>query len=103
MIIIHAERDSVCMGDDVAAPNEKDFLFVTNKPIDSLMQTLSGYVPAMKNVVWAVSSDQQTIGYLFSDETARYQYELSDRRDRGFATEVLYGSRNRPETGERPT
>ncbi|MBQ9268724.1 MAG: hypothetical protein IJ206_04300 [Oscillospiraceae bacterium] len=77
MIIIHAERDSVCMGDDVAAPNEKDFLFVSNKPIDSLMQTLSGYVPAMKNVVWAVSSDQQTIGYLFSDETARYQYELA--------------------------
>ena len=76
--IIHAERDSVCMGDDVKAPNEKDFLFKTHQPVSALMQALSGYVPSMKNVVWVVSADQRTVGYLFSDETAKYQYELAD-------------------------
>ena len=74
---IRAERDSVCYADDVNAPNAEVFFFMGNQPIADLMRAISGYVPSMKNVVWAVTCQEQTIGYLFSDETAQYQYELT--------------------------
>ncbi len=77
MIRIHAERDSVCMGDDVTAPNAGNFFFLINRNTDALAESLAGYVPPMKNVVWEIICGQHTIGYLFSDETGKYQYELT--------------------------
>ena len=77
MIKIHAERDSVCIGDDVTAPNAKDFFFLRNKPIDDLMQSLCDYVPRMKDVVWEVACKGIVSGHLFSDETGQYQYKTT--------------------------
>ena len=77
MIRIRAERDSVCMGDDVTAPNAETLFFLFTKTIEDLMQSLCGYVPHMKNVVWEVLCNKQTIGYLFSDETGQYQFETA--------------------------
>ena len=76
MIKIHVERDSVCMGDDATAPNAESFSFAPNEPIDVLMQSLCGYVPQMKNVVWEIFCSNTAIGYILSDDTGRYQYEI---------------------------
>ena len=76
MIRIHVERDSVCMGDDVTAPNAESFCFAQNEPIDVLMLSLCGYVPRMKNVAWEILCSNTAVGYLLSDDTGRYQYEI---------------------------
>lgn len=78
MIRIHAERDSVCMGDDVMAPNADDFCFPDDDKTDELLNLLRGYVPEMRNVVWEVTSNRQVVGYLISDETGKYEYENAD-------------------------
>ena len=75
MLRIQAARDSVCMGDDVTAPNADYFFFPPDNTTDDLLLSLCGYVPHMKNVVWEVICNKQIIGYLFSDETGYYQYE----------------------------
>lgn len=80
MIRIHAERDSVCMGDDVLAPNADDFCFPGDVPVDDLMQKLCGYVPQMRNVVWEIVCGRQTIGYLYSGENGEYQYETAGKK-----------------------
>lgn len=77
MIKIHVRRDSVCMGDDATAPNAESFFFQQNESIDALMRSLCGYVPHMKNVVWEIICSNTAIGYLLSDDTGRYQYEIS--------------------------
>ena len=77
MIKINAERDSVCMGDDVMAPNADHFFFEANRTTEDLLLTLCGYVPRMKSVVWEVLCSGETIGYLFSDETGLYRYETA--------------------------
>ena len=77
-IRIRAERDSVCMADDVFAPNADEFTFLPDQPIDALMRTLGAYVPQMRNVVWEVVCERKTLGYLFSDESGQYRYETAN-------------------------
>ena len=75
MIRIYVERASVCMGDDVTAPNEETFFFAQDEPIYTLMQNLCDYVPKMRNVVWEIFCNNTAFGYLISDDTGKYQYE----------------------------
>ncbi len=77
-IEIRAERDSVCMGDDVLAPNAEDLFFFPSEGVDALMRRLCTYVPQMRNVVWEVVCERKTLGYLFSDESGQYRYETTD-------------------------
>lgn len=73
---IHAERDSVCMGDDCNAPNAKDLDYETNELLSSFMDSVANYVPHMKDVVWNVVCKDRTIAYLNFDENADYKYKL---------------------------
>ena len=77
MRIIHAERDSVCMGDDVTAPNADDFALINNISVNEFLEMLCGYVPQMRNVVWEVFCGRKTIGYLYSGDSGTYAREAS--------------------------
>ncbi|MGN1458568.1 MAG: hypothetical protein ACI4XP_11575 [Acutalibacteraceae bacterium] len=74
---IHAERDSVCMGDDCNAPNARDLKYSKNELLSEFMNSVAKYVPAMKNIVWNVLCKGQTIAYLMFDENAEYKCELT--------------------------
>ena len=74
--MIHAERDSVCMGDDVYAPNAEEFPFGGGS-ITELLKAVSGYVPKMKFAVWVVCrsiSSKEALGALYLDENGEYAY-----------------------------
>ena len=75
-IMIHAERDSVCMGDDVTAPNPMDARFEADVPISGLMSWLTGYLPAMKNIEWEILCNNEMIGKIASGEDFAYKSEL---------------------------
>ena len=75
-ILIHAERDSVCMGDDVMAPNAQDVRFDNNMMVSELMKWVVEYVPAMKNYEWDILCNSTMIGKLISGEDCIYRSEL---------------------------
>lgn len=56
-ISIQVNRDSVCMGDDCNS-HEANIVLPENMLLSELLQRLAGYVPSMKNVIWAVQSDE---------------------------------------------
>lgn len=74
---IHAERDSVCMGDDCNAPNARELNYASNEYLSEFMDSVAKYVPSMKNVVWSVACKDRTIAYLIFDENEEYKYELA--------------------------
>ena len=51
---IHAERDSVCMGDDVTAPNEAELEVRGDMQLSGWLRTVADYVPEMEDVIWSV-------------------------------------------------
>jgi len=75
--IIHATRDSVCMGDDCTAPNAADLTYSDREPLSRFMRSVAAYVPSMKNVVWSVYSGDLLIGHLFSGALGMYRSELA--------------------------
>ena len=75
-ILIHVERDSVCMVDDVMAPNAMDAGFEQDTMISELVNGLVGYVPAMINYEWEILCDHKLIGKLVSGEDRTYKAEL---------------------------
>lgn len=74
---VHAERDSVCMGDDCNAPNAKDLYYASNERLSDFMDSVSRYVPSMRNVVWSIECKDKVIAYLIFDENANCKYELA--------------------------
>ena len=78
-MMIHAERDSVCMGDDVMAPNPMDARFEEDAMISELVDWLACYVPAMKNFEWEILCNNKMIGKLASGEDGTYKSELMIR------------------------
>lgn len=74
---INAERESVCMGDDCNAPNAKELEYSTNELLSDFLDSVAGYVPSMKNVVWSVVCKGRTIAYLIFDVNACCKYELT--------------------------
>lgn len=76
--LIHMERQSVCMGDDCNAPNAQDISYRYNETLSSFMLKVMDYVPAMKNVRWILYCGTLYLGYLFSDESGKYQYHIEE-------------------------
>ena len=75
---IHAELDSVCMGDDCTAPNAADLSYSDREMLSAfLRRSVASYVPSMKNVVWSVYSGNRLIGYLYSGALSLYHSELA--------------------------
>ena len=73
---IHAARESVCAGDDFAGMEEKVLVYRSEDHLSSLMQDLGKYVPHLKDVVWSIRCGDMIIGYLYSEGTNPYRYEL---------------------------
>lgn len=66
-VSILLDRDSVCMGDDCNS-HQKEITIDGNIFLSDFLKMVSKYVPSMKNVVWAVVSSLDVIGYIITDE-----------------------------------
>lgn len=78
-ITISLDRESVCMGDD-CIPHQISRVFSQTMLIRDFLQELSGYVPAMANVVWAVvsvNSINNVIGYIVTDNEGKPTIDIS--------------------------
>ena len=72
---ITIDRDSVCMGDDCVSHDE-EITVDENMKLADLLYYLACYVPAMKDVVWAVCSDRGLCGYIITDGEANASIEV---------------------------
>ena len=75
-IMMHLKRDSVCLGDDVTAPNPWNVRLERDTMLSEFMILLIRYVPQMKECEWIVECGRRPIGRLISDESCVYKREL---------------------------
>ncbi|MDE7268468.1 MAG: hypothetical protein K2N89_13480 [Lachnospiraceae bacterium] len=74
---IKVDRQSVCMGDDVTAPNEKMIDVLETDMLSDVVEKVSIYLPKMSNAVWAVDSGKEVIAYIIMDDgNNSFPYEL---------------------------
>lgn len=73
---IRVGRQSLCMGDDCTAPNEKLILVNKKDMLSDILRKVSDCLPQMHNVIWAVCSDRKVIGYIITGTNKQVQYEL---------------------------
>lgn len=80
---IHAERDSVCMGDDCNAPNARELPYSSDEHISAfLINTVAKYVPNVTNSTWVIiSGTGDEIGYIIFDKNSKVNYTLATKRD----------------------
>ena len=74
---IKVDRQSVCMGDDVTAPNEKVIDISETDMLSDVVEKVAMYLPKMSNAVWAVDSGKEIIAYIImGDRNVSVPYEL---------------------------
>ena len=73
---ICVDRDSVCMGDDVNAPNEKLLDLNEGDALSDVLGKVAVYLPLMSDVIWAVDSGTKVLGYIIMDKNQEIHYEL---------------------------
>lgn len=72
---IALDRESVCMGDDAMShKGTRDFPLAIK--VSDFIEKLIEYVPNMKNSVWLIWGEQETIGYLIFDSTGKAEVEV---------------------------
>lgn len=77
MAAVYAERDSVCMGDDVNAPNPGQIPYQDGMDAKAFLAHVADYIPTMHSTVWIVWTDSRkcrSIGALICDENGSYSY-----------------------------
>ncbi|MCH5350204.1 MAG: hypothetical protein J1E40_12825 [Oscillospiraceae bacterium] len=73
---IKVTRDSVCMGDDVTAPNT-EFLDMHKKDmLSDALKKVEKYLPQMSDSVWSVESRGKVLAYIVMDEYKKTVCEL---------------------------
>jgi hypothetical protein len=74
---IKVDRQSVCMGDDVAAPNE-DIIEVSEQDrLINVVEKVAQYLPRRANAVWAIDSGTEVVAYIIMDKKGEpTQYDL---------------------------
>lgn len=77
-IEILVNRDSVCMGDDCKNHQIKMTIDGNTKVSDFLF-ILSDYVPHMKNVIWAINSNNGILGYIITDDSCSASFDLCEK------------------------
>lgn len=75
---IKVDRESVCMADDVTAPNEKILDLEEGDKLSDVLKKVAGYLPQMSDVVWAVDSGKKVVGYIILDGCQQSDYELCE-------------------------
>lgn len=80
---IHAERDSVCMGDDCNAPNTEEIPYNPNECLyEFLVNRVAKYVPAITNSVWVITSGAgKEVGYITFYKNCDVTCTLATKRD----------------------
>lgn len=73
---VRVDRQSVCMGDDCTAPNEKLLSVCEKDMLSDIFQKISVCLPQMCDVIWAVDSGKKVIGYIITDANNQVRYEL---------------------------
>lgn len=73
---ISVDRESVCMGDDVNAPNEKILDLDEKDLLSDVLGKVAAYLPQMSDVIWAVDSGRKVLGYIIMDKNQEICYEL---------------------------
>lgn len=91
---VRVDRESVCMGDDCTAPNEKLFPVRERDMLSDIFQMIAGYLPHMRDVVWAVDSGKKIVGYIVMEmnEQVRYEFCLEDQVFCGLDMKALHCS-----------
>lgn len=74
---IHAERESVCMGDDCKVPNASELPYKPDEMLSEWLDTVSKYVPAMRDTVWIVQDGAKILGYVIFDENRGHTCEIA--------------------------
>ncbi len=74
-VLISADRDSVCMGDDCES-HDCSSSWERTAEVSRLLEWLVSYVPRMRDSVWAVCSDRGVLGYLVTDADGNTATEL---------------------------
>ena len=78
-ILIHLERESVCMGDDVTAPNAKDLSFDSNLRLSDLLSVVADSIPLRfdgQHTIWCIENDKRPLALLETDPAGHYTNEL---------------------------
>lgn len=67
---IHAERDSVCMGDDCNAPNAEELPYNSDECLyEFLVNRVAKYVPKCTESVWVILNySNKEVGYITFDK-----------------------------------
>lgn len=76
--IISITRESVCMGDDCTAPNEKHIEVLENDKMTHVFSKIVTYLPKMENVIWAIDTGKKVLGYIVMDKDTHCCFELCD-------------------------
>lgn len=81
MYIIHAERDSVCAGDDCNAPNAEDIMLDEGARVSELLERVPEYVPNVYDSVWVVMKDNyksnKILGFVVFTDSGSHYCELA--------------------------
>ena len=84
MYVIHAERDSVCMGDSCKAPNAEDLECEGDMTLSGLLEKAARYVPPYGEAVWAVTrgnwenkKKNMVLGFVIFADSNNYSCELA--------------------------
>lgn len=72
---VSLDRESVCMGDD-AMSHKGTRDFPLDIKVSDFIAKLTKYVPNMKDSVWLIWGEQETIGYLIFDSTGKAEIEV---------------------------
>ena len=81
LYFIRATRESICMGDDVTAPNADDISYEkSDKLSDFLDKLMNGYLNIYcGNCRWKITANKKTLGYItYSPEDAKYELAIPD-------------------------
>lgn len=89
---IKVDRDSVCMGDDCTAPNEKRLDVAENALLLDVFWQVAAYLPRMSNAVWAVDTGKKVIGYIIMDTEIHYELCQENQLFSEMGTESLHCS-----------
>lgn len=79
-MVITATRASVCMGDDVMAPNTRQFNVSDDMKLSGFLPQLMHYLPDMKDSVWTAAEAEASVpvlAFVIFDENGNCSFELN--------------------------
>lgn len=74
-LTIHAERDSICMGDDCNAPNADELPYKEEEKLSHFLRTVASYIP-VRRYVWAVYCDERLLALISFNALGESSFDL---------------------------